>query len=287
MEFRRASEGDLPAEFAVFVAAQVELHERRAAAWPVPEYDPAGPWAEVHRHLLNHDGERSFLAEHDGRVIGFTAALVRGDCWFFAALFVDPEFQGQGVGRELLDRAWNGTHRRRITITEAIQPASTGLYAARGLLPMTPILRLAGEPAIGGVDGLEATPPTADALRALDLAAYGFDRAADHAFWGRTCADATLWRRDGRPLAYSYRNPWGIGPVAGVDPASAALALRAELARRPGSSVDLGIPGTATALVEVALAAGLRFSGDPGLLLLSPIGNPPPTALAIHTYWLY
>jgi hypothetical protein len=40
-------------------------------------------WAGVHRHLLAHDGERSVVAEVDGRIVGFTAALVRGDCWFF------------------------------------------------------------------------------------------------------------------------------------------------------------------------------------------------------------
>jgi hypothetical protein len=28
-----------------------------------------------HRHLLAHDGERSFVAEDDGRIVGFTAAL--------------------------------------------------------------------------------------------------------------------------------------------------------------------------------------------------------------------
>src|SRR5260370_25531079 len=102
MEFRPASEADLEGEFAVFAAAQQELHTRRGAAWSAPAYDPSGRWAAVHRHLLEHDAERSFIAEDAKRIVGFTAAIVRGDCWFFSALFVHPEYQGQGVGARLL-----------------------------------------------------------------------------------------------------------------------------------------------------------------------------------------
>jgi GNAT superfamily N-acetyltransferase len=290
MEFRPASESDLADEYAVFAAAQEELHTRRGAAWLAPPFDPAGMWAQVHRHLLAHDGERSFVAEQDGRIVGFTAALVRDDCWFFSALFIDPAYQGRGVGRRLLDLAWDGTQRRRMTITEAIQPVSTGLYATRGLLPVTPVLGFTGQPAPGLSGGaLEPANPTPEALRVIDLAAYGFDRAVDHRFWARTSARATLWLRAGEPCAYSYGGGafnWGglIGPVAGRDAESAAQALRAELAGSAGRDVNVDIPGSATALVQVALDAGLRLT-DPGLLLVSS-GQPPPTGYAIHSYWL-
>lgn len=291
MEFRRASEPDLAGEYTVFTAAQQELHTRRGAAWTAPAFDPSGMWAQVHRHLLAHDGDRSHVAEEDGRIVGFTAALVRGDCWFFSALFIDPAYQSRGIGRRLLDLAWDGTCRRRITITEAIQPVSTGLYAARGLLPVTPVLGFTGRPATGpGDDALQPATARAEALRAIDLAAYGFDRAVDHEFWARTSARATLWLRAGEPCAYSYGGSLFyrgglIGPVAGRDAASAAHALRAELAASAGQEIRVDIPGSATTLVEVALTAGLRLT-DPGLLLLSPAEQPPPTRYAIHSYWL-
>jgi hypothetical protein len=155
------------------------------------------------------------------------------------------------------------------------------------MLPITPILELSGKPTAKPVNELEAAPPSAEALGAIDLVAYGFDRTVDHEFWGRVNSQKTVWVRDGEPVAYSYREPGMVGPVAGRDPASAALALRAELARDPDSVVDVQVPGTSTAVVEVALAAGLRFTGDPGLLLLSPADGPPPTALAIRDSWLY
>jgi GNAT superfamily N-acetyltransferase len=286
IEFRPATEADLADEFAVFVAAQEELHSRRGAAWSASPFDPSGRWAQVHRHLLAHDGQRAFVAVKQDRIVGFTAALVRDDCWFFSALFIDPACQGQGIGRQLLDLAWGGPHQRRITITEAIQPVSNGLYARRGLLPVTPMLGFIGRPAIdvGAARALQSAAPTPEALRAIDLAAYGFDRTVDHEFWGRTSSRATVWLRDGQPCAYSYRGLFGIGPVAGLDAESAAQALRRELAASVDEEIRVDIPGTATALLEVALEARLSFT-DPGLLLLSP-SLPLPTALAIHSYWL-
>jgi GNAT superfamily N-acetyltransferase len=288
MEFRRASEGDLPGEFAVFCSAMKELHDRRGApGWLIGEYDPAGRWADIHRHLLLHDRERSYVALEDERVVGFAVAWVRDDCWFFSDLFVDPEFQDRGIGVALVERVWDGAHRRRITITESIQPISTGLYALRGMLPITPVLELSGRPTPQLVSGLDAVPPHAGALRSVDLAAYGFDRRVDHEFWGRVSSRTTVWVRGGEAVAYSYRQAGVVGPVAGCDPASAALALRAELARDEAEVVSVQIPGTSTSLVQVALAAGLRFVGDPSLLLLSPADDPPPTNLAIGDSWLY
>jgi GNAT superfamily N-acetyltransferase len=269
----------------VFVGAQQELHTHRGAEWSTSPFDPAGPWAAVHRHLLTHDSGRSFVAEDAGQIIGFTAAMVRDDCWYFSALFVRPEYQGQGVGGRLLDLTWGGPYRCRFTITEAIQPVSNTLYARRGLLPVVPVLGLAGKPRIDAGEGLEPELPDPEALRMIDAAAYGFDRALDHEFWARTCSRARMWTHHGEPVAYSYLSPFGLGPVAGSDAPSAAAALRAELSRLAEQEIEVAIPGTATALVDVALKAGLRFT-DPGLLLLSPAEQPPPTALALHSYWL-
>ena len=94
-----------------------------------------------------------------------------------------------------------------------------------------------------------------------------------------------MWRWHDEPVAYSYLSPFGVGPVAGRDAASGAQALQAELARCAGQEIELSIPGTAIALVGVALGAGLHFT-DPGLLLLSPADQSPPSALALHSYWL-
>ena len=285
MEFSRATEADLEGAFGAFAAAQTELHQRRGADWPnAMTYDPQGRWARVHRHLLEHDAARMYVAQEESRVAGYTAAWVRDDTWFFSALFIDPAFQGRGVGQHLLQLAWDGEHSRRITITEALQPVSNAIYARRGLLPVTPILEFSGRPKLSEGGRLTPIAMDAPALRAIDLAAYGFDREVDHGFWRSTSKRATLWSRDGVPVAYSYQGFYGIGPVAALEPDAAADALREELAQSTGEETAVWIPGTAVRLVEVALASGLRL-GDPGLLLLSPPARSP-ESLAIHSYWL-
>ncbi|HEU4397318.1 MAG TPA: GNAT family N-acetyltransferase [Actinomycetota bacterium] len=283
LEFRHAMEADLEAEYEVFVAAQGELMHRHGLRWSAAPFEA---WSAPHRHLLTADGERSFVALDGERLAGFSAALARGDTWFLAALFVSPDDQGRRVGRELLDRSWAGDWQRRMTITESIQPVSTGMYARRGLIPTTPILTLSGTPRCELPDGLQAVPPEPEVLATLDRGAYGFDRGTDHRFWGERAAQANLWLLDGEPIAYAYVDRQGlIGPLAGRDGATAALALRAELARRASQPAEVLLPGTTPGLVEAALASGLRLTRPPGLLLLSQ-GTDPPKALAISGYWL-
>jgi hypothetical protein len=102
------------------------------------------------------------------RLAGFSAALARGDSWFLSALFVLPQYQGRRVGRELLDRSWAGEYGARMTITDSIQPVSTGMYARRGLIPTTPIFSVSGSPTADLPPDLEAVVPEPEALAALD-----------------------------------------------------------------------------------------------------------------------
>ncbi len=280
MELRPATPADFEAELAVLDAAEGGLRARHGFRWRPP---PLDAFAAAHAYLLETDPDRSWVAVEDGRVVAYTAAWERDGHWFLSDLFVHPAVQARGVGTRLLERAWGDGPGRRLTLADAIQPVSNAMYARRGLVPATPMLELGGEPrAEPGT--LEPAVPEPDALAAVDAAAYGFDRARDHVHWSEV-EPATVWLRGGEPAAYSYRTPSGrLGPIAGVDPAAAADALRSELARAEGE-VSLDVPGSARELVEAALAAGLRITGPPGLLLLSP-GVEPPRALAISGYWL-
>jgi GNAT superfamily N-acetyltransferase len=284
VEIRRASEDDLPAQLEVFRAAIGALFARHDLPPPNPTREQ---FENQQRHLMSHDGERSLVATEGDRVVAFAASFVRGDAWFLSSLFVRPEAQGLGIGPALLDATWLVEAKSRRTMTDAIQPASNGLYAQRGLAPTTPVFRLVGRPGGTAVAaGVEASEPDESALATLDDAAYGFHRAPDHDYWGRL-ARATLWRRDGEPVAYSYVWPSGhVGPVAGRDAEAAAAALTAELALVPGAGASVLVPGSARRLLEAALAAGLRISGPPGLLLLSE-GLEPPTALAPGGFALF
>jgi GNAT superfamily N-acetyltransferase len=283
MELRRAEPEDLPAAHDVFRAAIGELFRRHSFDPPDP---PAEAFLAQHGHLLRHDGERCWVAHDRRRVVGFAAALAREDAWFLSSLFILPDYQARGLGGRLLDRVWGEGYVRRLTLTDSIQPVSNGLYARRGLIPATPMLHLNGIVADAHDPGLVAAEPDSAELAAVDRAAYGFDRAPDHAYWGLR-ARGRLWLDGGgAPVAYAYS--WGhgrIGPLAGRDGGSAARALRAELARRRGSAAEVVAPGSSRELVAAALAAGLRFSRPAGLLLLSA-GVEPPAGLAISGYSL-
>ncbi len=282
MEIRPAAEPYFAAMHRVLAAAEGGVRERHGFPWRPPPFEA---FAATHRHLLGTDPDRLWVAEEDGEIAGFTAALVRDGTWFLSSLFIAPGAQGSGLGSELLERAWGETPERRITIADAIQPVSNAMYAKRGLVPTTPLLELGGEPQLANDGDLEASDPDPATLAALDAAAYGFDRAPDHGFWASRTR-ATVWRRRGEPVGYAYVSAGGrIGPLAGRDGEAAAATLRAELARA-GGAVSLDVPGSARELVETALAAGLRITGPPGLLLLSR-GLEPPRTLAISGYWLY
>src|SRR3954451_22011511 len=258
MELRPTADGDLPALHALFRAAVASVYEPHRFVPPAP---PLAVFESLQRHVAGTG--TSVAAEEDGRLLGFGAAWQRGDDWFLASLFVDPTVHGRGVGSALLDAVWGAAPRRR-TITDAIQPVSNALYGRRGLIPATPILTFTGRPQCNAP---QVRPEGAD-IAAIDLAAYGFDRAVDHAYWERY-AQRTTW-----PGAYSYVFPGGdIGPIAGRDPLAAASALAGELERADGE-VRVRIPGSSRALVEVAVRAGLRLRPPPG----PPLPSPPPSA---------
>jgi GNAT superfamily N-acetyltransferase len=279
--YRHANQGDLEAQHRVFCLSEGALLKRHRFAWTDPPFEAFTPGLE---HLLAHDGDRCFVAESNGIVVGFSAAFVRDDFWFLAMLFIEPDYQGHGIGRRLFELAHRDASARQATITDSIQPVSNALYGKHGLLPTTPILRFNGRAMISAPPELRASDGTLGDLAALDHAAYGFDRAVDHEFWASQGA-RTVWSKGRQPVAYSYAFPSGrIGPIAGLDEAAVAEALRAELERHPEPWIE--IPGSARTAVDVALAAGLRIEPPPGMLLLSP-GVDAPRALIISRYMLY
>jgi GNAT superfamily N-acetyltransferase len=283
VELRATTAEDLPELRELFLSAIGSVYEPHGFAPPVP---PPGAFAAQHLHLLATDPERCFVATRDGEPVGYVAAWLRGRDWFLGSLFVAPAAQGAGVGSRLLEAVWSNGDLRRRTLTDAIQPISNALYARRGLVPATPLLSFSGVPMRSRSESeLILREGGAASLVEIDEAAYGFDRSVDHRLWGEI-AERTIWLRDERPVAYSYRFPGGgVGPVAGVDRDAAVSALDGELATGQGS-VSLRIPGSSRSLVQRALAAGLQLSPTPGLLLLSD-DVAPPTALAIGGYTLF
>ena len=56
--------------------------------------------------------ETAFLALKDGRIVGCVFVLERGDDFYIGKLAVEPGFQGQGIGKQLMQTVENLVRRR-------------------------------------------------------------------------------------------------------------------------------------------------------------------------------
>ncbi len=320
--FRPGRSEDLEACTRIWKAA-IDDYQGRLGQPPVPE--DLAPLRRLLGHLLATDPARFWVAERpttqgeaDGgipdRVIGFSAASVRGDLWFLAMLFVEPAAQSGGLGRALMDRAQAGRDvdpggpavpgpdepletgiRRWGMCTDAGQPISNGLYARRGMIPRIPILRLFGE--VRRWAALPALPRTLEAVPfedvviaepdghrrlaaivgGLDDEIVGASHGADHAFLRREGRSGFLVReRAGRPLGYAYGSGGGrMGPVAALDPELHPPLIGVAVRSIPVlGPMAMWVPGTADIATRALLEAGLRFDGLPGLICWSTADHP-------------
>ena len=141
--FRAAREDDIPRCAEVWYTAT--NHYVTALNQP-PLPDDLSIISRLYVHLLSSDPERFVVAvtpdgaTPDGatpgaeRVVAFAVALQRDHVWFLSMLFVLPDVQLRGLGRELLARVLppDGQATVRATATDSAQPISNALYSTYG-----------------------------------------------------------------------------------------------------------------------------------------------------------
>ncbi len=270
-ELRVASAADVPAMLEVFFHAMENLDQQRHR--PLQPRN-AAPLEMHFEHLLSTDPSSSMVADDHGRVVAFGIVMRRGNDAFLSFLFVEPRWQGHGLGRAVLDACLRGAGeaQRVSTCAEADQPVSTGLYASLGLVPRTPIYLLRGalaDDALPGLsDGVRARPIDREAVAALDFDLLGYERPAEHAFWANGERQGWMFVSDGGSLlGYGYAHRSGrIGPVAAVEP----LYLPGFLGHLVRSTHvlegrQLLMPGVCIAALQPLLAAGVRIDGTPAV----------------------
>ena len=298
---RPIAPADIPACIDVFYQSVDPLYRRLDQA--IPPRDPAS-LSRLIGHLLDHDAERAWLAESPSstadpeppRILGFGTAWQRESTWYLALLFIRPEAQAGGLGRQLLLRtfprgplaadagadAGGAATGLMGTCVDSIQPISTGLYAGHGIVPRVPLFTAIGRPPDGslpalprdvvatGFEALPSTFPLADTLAAVDRGTLGFARPQDHRFWARERRRGVLFRRSGAgdAVGYGYVQPSGrLGPVALLDDTLYPAVLGTLVAREspPGPYLAL-VPGVNHRAMVALLHAGFRFEGFPGIV---------------------
>jgi GNAT superfamily N-acetyltransferase len=294
LSFRPATQDDIPRCAEVWRTAT----NHYITALNQPELqDDLSIIAKLYVHLRATDPERFVVAvaadparPEGERVVAFAIALQREHVWFLSMLFVLPDVQLRGVGRELLRRVLpqNGEITVRATATDSAQPISNALYSTYGIVPRLPLLSLIGLPS--RLDAFEPLPsgvtPVAfeaiaddgggdghrqlvQSIDALDRELLGFTRPVDHRFLREQDRRGWLYRGpDGTSLGYGYSSPSGrAGPVLMRDPALLGPALGHLLgAVEPRGAFITWIPGAADRALLPALAAGLRLDPFPILL---------------------
>ena len=230
---------------------------------------------------------------------------MRERLWYLSMLFVLPEVQGAGVGRDLLSRVWAADGQDgaggpegpaaivRATATDSAQPISNALYALHDIVPRMPLFSLTGLPqrpeAFGPLpsgivplafDDIAAGPPDGqghrllvDAIDTLDRELLGVAHPVDHRFLRAESRHGWLYRGpDGSPVGYGYAGEAGrLGPVAARDEALLGPILgHLTAAVTPRGAFALWVGGAADRAIVPALRAGLRLDPFPVLRLLGP-----------------
>jgi GNAT superfamily N-acetyltransferase len=255
---------DLDALGEVFYEADDELSERRGL--PKTPRNPM-PLLRLFDHIVQGSPERGWLAEADGRVLGFGIAARRADMTFLSFLFVRPDAQASGIGRALLERAMAGSDYRAVCIG-SMQPISAALYAQYGMVPRVPLYMFSGRPNSplrALPKGMDIGPVSIDEVAGLDQEMTGLTRPDDHAAWEKWDRQRFGLYGSSRLVGYGYVQSVGrLGPVIVREAEHLLPFVGALMDRLPEVETWLlNVPGPAAETFETLLKAGLRLEGPP------------------------
>lgn len=269
--YRPGTPDDSFAVYKIFLETMDDLSRRLGVQAITGGSDPAviaSLW-ESRRPMFDHlanTAEQFWIAEADGKAIGYARSILRDGCRELTEYFVLPGHQSAGVGRELLQRTFieDGAGHRSIIAT--VDARAQARYLKTGVYPRFPIYYFERRPEAASVptdltvEPLTDSPQTFAALRDIDRAILGHRRDIDHA-WLMADRNGFLYSRDGRPVGYGYTGR-RRGPFALLDSADtpAALAHAETLAHSLGlTSFGVEVPLINAAAVQYLLARGYKM----------------------------
>ena len=137
---------DIPAALDVMDTATADLLGGIGRKHTAPSEDGrARTVAALTRTLRDHPAGSFVTADADGALTGFAVSSRTGDQWGLALLFVAPEHQGKGLGRQLLGAAKDYGNGLTRVIVSSESSVALRSYMSLGLVPY-PGLRASGIP---------------------------------------------------------------------------------------------------------------------------------------------
>lgn len=274
IRFEPGTSADSYAVFLVFERAYADLLPRLGIDEATSLADPAALariW-RTRQPLYDHlaaTADQFWVARRGDELLGFSRSIVRDGLRLLTELFILPDRQSAGLGRELLARAMpahDGPKQHWLLATNDLR--AQALYLKNGLYPQFPVYYFWREPR-------DLPPPDSDldiriagsssatiqAMGAVDAQLLNHRRDIDHQ-WLLTDRQGYLYLRAGQPVGYGYVGHAG-GPFALLDAADYPAVLvhaEGEMARLGQTHFGLEVPMVNHQSVDYLLKNSFRIS---------------------------
>ena len=144
VSFREGASADLEATFALSERAIYDAAVKRGVLPPGREPTPGQVRSSWRRHrrliefLAAKPDSRYWICERGRRPVGYARVARFGSMEELTELMVEPEYQGQGIGRALLEICWpaDPTPELGRLVVATGEPTDIGLYMGFGLMPL-------------------------------------------------------------------------------------------------------------------------------------------------------
>jgi GNAT superfamily N-acetyltransferase len=267
--YRPMTVADLPAAHALSVQLK----------WPHRLED----WAMLQRVS---DG---FVVMDGERLIGSAFTCPQGDYATIGLVIVSNDYQGQGIGRRLMEKALAACGTRTPVLNATL--AGAPLYASQGFVEFGRVQQHQGQalmpalPALASGENCRALNADDHAsLLALAKAASGLDRRK--ILRDLQVEHAVGIERDGQLRGFALLRPFGrgrcIGPVVAENIEQAKHLIATLLAQVPDTFVRIDIPGVC-GLSDWLEQAGLKNIDTVAQMAL---GTPPQASQGVHPFAL-
>jgi ribosomal protein S18 acetylase RimI-like enzyme len=257
--------------FNLFEQTLADLTQRLGSTTPTSFVDSrtlARMWAErcsLYEHLAL-SAHHFQIAEQDGQAVGFARSILRGELQQLTEIFIRPEVQSSGMGRELIRRTFsdNGTALRSIIATTDVRAQS--LYLKAGVYPRFPLFYFGRQPEKNAVEKdlvfqpFVASPENLAVIGDLDLTIVGHRRDIDHK-WLSLNRQGYLYYRDGEVVGYGYTGsrdgPFALQETSDFPAVLAHAENQALMAGRDEFGVE--VPMINQTAVDYLLGRGFRI----------------------------
>ena len=233
ISIRPGEEKDQFPAFEVFRVSLYTLLKDLKAAAAIPSHEEIKHLYEhYYQDFLKHvfdTRDQFWVAETDGKVIGYARSIKRDGILQLTEFFVHPHHQGLGVGSQLLAKAFPKEDTQNRVICASPDNRALIRYLKTGVRSQFTIYEWSRKPEVVPfvtdltIEPIEDTPENISILNDIDRAVIGYTREIDH-HWFIQNRHGHFYLRKNQVVGYSYFGN-RAGPIAMLHNADFSAAL--------------------------------------------------------------